>query len=147
MCFYIQDSRPNPLVAKKDIICYKYGTVGPDFKGEEVFYSRYQNYCYRFGEETKRVLVLRVKRDSVPYITVGYHSYSNKKTARHHVTSCRRHITRVNQYRQERLGMGPSEDPLTIKVVECIIPKGTRYCYNSEYHEYVSEQIIIQSIL
>lgn len=148
MCFYIQDSRPGPLVAKKDIICYKYGNVRSDFAGEEVFCSRYQNYYYRFGKKTERV-PMAMRCPSVPwppYITTGYHSYSNKKIACHHVTLCRQHITRNNQIRQD-WGFDPSEDPLTIKVVKCIIPKGVQYYYNSETCEYVSEQIIVESIL
>ena len=148
MCFHVQNSRPDPLIAKKDIICYKYGTVGPDFGGEEVFRSRYQNHYYRFGKETERVPVRKrcglFPRDM--YITIGYHSYSNKKTARRHVNFCRQQIIRVNQSRQD-LGLVPSEDPLPIKVVKCIIPKGVMYYYNSKTHEYVSEQIIVESIL
>lgn len=148
MCFYVQVSRPDPLVAKKDIICYKYGIVCLDFEEEEVFRSRFQGYYYRFGKETERV-PLRKQYGFFPWdleITRGYHSYSNKKTARYDATLCRQEITKVNQFRQDR-GTGPSEDPSTIKVVQCIIPKGTTYYYNSKAHEYVSEQIIIQSIL
>lgn len=148
MCFYIQDSRPDPLVAEKDIVCYKYGTVHPDFEGEEVFCSRYQNYHYRFGKENERVPVT-VRRSSIPfpsYINVGYHSYSCKETAQVSATRCQQRITDINQHQESR-GFGPVEDPLAVKVVKCIIPEGTVYYYNSDNQEYVSEQIIIESIL
>lgn len=60
-------------------------------------------------------------------VNIGYHSYSSKKAV----------LMTYNSifFKSNRI------------IVRCIIPEGTDYYYNSQYHEYVSNKIKIIDII
>lgn len=86
----------------------------------DIFISPYLHYFYRLNILYRSEL----KPSSDNTIDIGFHSYSCKKYA----------TSRLIKDRYEVLAKG-------------IIPKGSRYYYNPDDHEYVSNQIIIQEVI
>ena len=82
------------------------------------FLSPYQGKFYNLNKLYRS----KLECSSCHTIDVGLHSYSCKKRAKY----CR----------------VPGE-----VVTKGIIPKGSRYYYNSYNHEYVSNQIIVQEVI
>lgn len=120
MCFTVHPKYPDVKVAKRDIVCYKYG-----HSDGIVFISFCRDFAYEFG----KVYSQRKRRwpcgfvsssRSPSYIEEGFHSFSNKKAI-------------------AGLFVGTK--------VKCIIPKGAKYFYNPDAKEYVSNQIIIKEII
>jgi len=134
MCFFIHKDYPNPLIASKNIPCYKLLDIcdcGIDIgvwenkikKGDII--SPYQNTLYfkrkKWYRKTKdKVLMLvdslHLSNKYIVYtIDRGLHSYSTEEVAR------------SNKYDH--------------KVYKAIIPIGTTYYYNPLSKEYVSEAL------
>ena len=126
MCFTVHKRYPNPLVAKRDIVCYKTMFSSP---GKEVFASMYRGFKYEIGKEYSLGKELRVRYETGDFTCVvyrdireGFHSFSNKK----------------------ELSDAASESYSRVK---CIIPEGSTYYYNPDDREYVSDRIrIIEEI-
>ena len=122
MCFIIDEKRPYKLTAKRDITCYKvlnkdYTSIVKYFQYEP---GKIHKGCIGKPEESSK--------GSIKTIDIGFHSFSNKRTARLTI----RDYLRNKFYRV---------------IVKCIIPKGSEYYYNSNFKEYVSNKIIIKGIL
>lgn len=110
MCFFIDEKHPNKKIAKKDITCYKILSKS--------WNSYYRNFKYELDTIYECPSSLFIEKSGPSdIITLGFHSYSNKKEA-----------------------IGVCGDRFAI-IVKCIIPKGTEYYYNSKYKEYVSNKI------
>lgn len=73
MCFYIHEKFPKPLIAKKDIVCWKVGEVKAGLFAPEW----HLNFFYREGKR-KRKVRLEVERAE---ISRGYHSYTTRAHA------------------------------------------------------------------
>jgi len=115
MCFTISEKFPQPLVAKRDITCYKLVFDKGGWRTRTGYEAACQRYAYYPGRRTKRVVIkpLIVEKN----IYEGYHSYRSLK---------------VVKKEQKRW----CDDLVPIKL---IIPKGTTYYKNDR--EYVSERL------
>lgn len=80
--------------------------------------STTMDFYYVFKRKNKKVKLI----PKFGEINNGYHSYSSKKMTYINMTKLR-------------------------LVVECVIPKDTLYYFNPDYHEYVSENIIVNKII
>jgi len=126
MCFYVP-KRQRIKIAENDITCYKIVEVCSNTK---TLRSQFLGFFYNFKEtykikkefpQYKKVdLITKSKR----VIDKGFHSYIEMSY------SHRSHF--------------PSN---FTKIVECIIPKGSKYHVNEEMNEYVSESIKIIKLL
>ena len=124
MCFVIINSIEE--IADQDIVCYKamYG------EGINYMKSYDRKYQYDFNKFNKRIELKPHlyeyqpgKFEKYTRISEGYHSYSS--------------IDIIYEYHKE-------EDN-KIMIVECVIPKGTKYYFNEDHKCYVSENIIIKN--
>jgi len=124
MCFHIDyTNHPKIKVAGCNIACYKTGRLQPItlisdniLVTKRKFISSVRDFYYNFNEIYKtKFFSTEIKRGG---INKGFHSYRSKPN--------------VGSYYNN------------IIVVKCIIPKGTKYFYNSFKEEYVSEAIIIK---
>lgn len=124
MCFIIDRSSPNPLIADRDITCYKEGILKRRDDPEQVFVSPIQGYIYRFQELQPEVKLGPIQKGSI-YIYEGYHSYHPCHTILQSFTS-----------------------GVDLRVLaKCIIPKGSTYYYNPWYLEYVSNRIVVLEVI
>jgi len=114
MCFTISEKFPKPLVAKRDITCYKLVFGKGEWRTRTGYEAACQRYAYYPGRTTKKV---DIKPSLYNEVDEGYHSY--------------RSLREVNK--QKPIW---SADLVTLKM---IIPKGTLYYKNDS--EYVSERI------
>lgn len=119
MCFYIDSKHPNKRKAKKDINCYKILCKS--------WHSSIQGFQYVPGKTYSDDDALKCTRWYINEIHRGYHSYSSKKAALRVYNSIFIKNSRI--------------------IVKCIIPEGSDYYYNSQYHEYVSNKIKIIDII
>lgn len=118
MCFYVHKDHSKAKIAKEDIIVFK--SIYEN--NEAIFYD----YQYEVGIKNPRV---KLKTHKTIYDNIviyeGYHSYDLQQKT------------------------GYNGDPRVIerrekKEVNFIIPKGTKYYFNPDHLEYVSETIIMQ---
>lgn len=123
MCFLIlTDSKAygEELTASKDIVCYK---MLEKSIGGEVYMSPYQNELY-FKINTKAKSITKtsslIASPWTSQINIGLHTYSNKKYARKKLCTDRAFF-------------------------KAIIPKGSKYYYNPEDSEYVSDKLIVET--
>jgi hypothetical protein len=117
MCFIIDDEHPKIKIAKKDIICYKRFNATDSVK--EIFISTYQNCRYYIGEIKESEIIF----SGFHIIDIGLHSYSTLETAKE------------KKWNKSEF------------LAKCIIPKDSKYYYNSYDHEYVSNQLkVIEKI-
>ena len=86
------------------------------------FTSPYKGKLYKLNKLYKSSICITMTICKTPIITKGLHSYSCKRFA----------IRQMNSY-----GI----------LVKGIIPKGSKYYYNPDRHEYVSNQIILQEVI
>ena len=125
MCFYIHPKHQEKKIAKRDIVCYKYGRVTK--AGNKFSPSCYTGFYYPFGEKVEQ------KGNRWPYIHTyrgffpkriekGFHSYSNKKAIKGF----------TKRY---------------YNIVKCIIPKGTEYFYDPKTKTYVSRALVVQEVI
>ena len=117
MCFEIHPDYPEALIAKRDILCYK---VLNQNKLRDDISSPFQLDPY-FSKSSQDITVTKtVKKiqrfDSAIY--EGLHTFSN--------------YLRTWEWSRDTFG-----------VYFAIIPKGTKYYYNSNKKEYVSEKLIV----
>lgn len=113
MCFYIHNKHKKVKIAEKNITCYK----RLENHSPKYFRSPIQKYKYEKGSlyyEDSLGL-----RRGFPVIEVGIHSYSTLEEARDNWTD------------------------YGYKIVKCTIPKGSKYYYNPDYSEYVSDHLKI----
>lgn len=120
MCFYIHNKHKEQKAATKDILCYKV----LNGLGKKTFYSpfRVKRYDLSPGKSFKSKLV--IPYEGAAYINVGLHSYTVAKKAR---------AIRKNW-----------DDG---KIMQFVIPKGTRYYFNPAKKEYVSAAIKFKKII
>ena len=115
MCFHIHSSYLEELTAKEDIACYK--LLYPSLRSICEGYQYSLNTIFELNHD------LRVDQDQ-DYggtITKGYHSYTTIEAT---LASNLRHSMH--------------------EIFACIIPSGSKYYYNPDREEYVSNQIIIK---
>lgn len=121
MCFVKENIHTKPLVAHRDIICYK--TLAPTKKKKELT-SVYQGFTYKIGanyfEQTFQHKAEEAIKNGWCALYWGMHSYTSKVEA------------------MKRFG------PL---VVKCIIPKGSLYYKNRELKEYISASLTIVEVI
>lgn len=117
MCFKIDEKRPNKLIAKRDITCYK---ITDHSSPKNRFSSEWQYFLYILGKLYKIKIGEPNGRAEIRY---GFHSYSSKRQL-----SNRWWVD--DDYR-----------------VVCIIPKNSEYYYNANKQQYVSNQIIIKGFI
>lgn len=113
MCFTIDIKHPKKKIARKDKICYKLVTKINSKTFKPLFYN---NKGFRY-------IINKLYQTFFTYclssIKSRFHSYSTLERATYH----------------------KEHDITTGIIVECKIPKGAEYYYNSRDKEYVSNQI------
>ena len=122
MCLYITE-HPKQMTAKEDIKCYKVLEAYPTYdkgkiiEGETIYISPYQDMQYYLGGTIREES--RVKREyedefgELPMISEGcLHTFTNLDQA-------------IDFVKQRRYPLYPVHQEWV--VVECIIPKGTKY--------------------
>ena len=128
MC-WTSSKPPVRRIAKEGIYTYK---VVYDY-GEFICYSLIMGFVYEYYKlytQNKAIMPLRVARTNKWMIEEGFHSYRTWLTAKEAF---------------EKFSTDPSIRK-RIKIVQCIIPKGTTF-YKNEKDEIVSDRIIINRIL
>lgn len=133
MCFYIEQSNKSEKTASMDILCFK--IVSADCSNwhgnlfdNHIKYDRYKLYHAKYYDGT-RLSNLSVTSeypdDTRKIINEGIHSYSvnNKNGCSHLYTSVGLNFRFIK------------------KVLFFVIPKGSKYYYNSERYEYVSVNV------
>ena len=119
MCFTISDNKQwnKPRIAKKDIIVWKvFGSISEDY-----CISQFLDFSYTYNIQYNTVFTYsnrKIELKDTKNIEQGFHSYSKKAVKMFYKNGKRR-------------------------TIKCIIPKGTRYYYNPEELEYVSNSIIV----
>lgn len=114
MCFTISEKFPKPLVAKRDITCYKLVFGKGEWRTHKGYEAAVQSYAYYPGRTTKKV---DIKPSLYNEIDEGYHSYRSLK------------VLKEEQKRWDDSLIG----------IKMIIPKGTLYYKNDR--ECVSERL------
>ena len=114
MCFKVSEKFPDPIVAKRDIPCYK-SVFNKGWRAKNGYEAAVQRYAYFVGRTSKRVPLLT---KYALLINEGYHSYRNLKIAK-----C-----------EHKMWLDGA-----LIIVKMVIPKGTVYYKNDK--EYVSERI------
>lgn len=117
MCFTVHDKHPFPKISFFNKRCYKVVIIRND-----IIYSFYMDYKYILNKKMRRVKL----RPFIGLINSGYHSYSNFNKAH-----CMSMSSRLKEAR----------------IIECVIPRFSKYYYNPETEEYVSSSIIVKRIL
>lgn len=118
MCFNVSVKNQKPLVAKRDITCYKLVFNKGEWGNHNGYEAACQEYAYYLGRTTKRVVIKPTERtEQLPIILKGYHSYRSLKVLK-----------------EEQLKWHSDLIPMKM-----IIPKGTIYYKNDR--EYVSERL------
>lgn len=133
---------PEVKTAEEDIKTFKVICRNSDSE----LYSYFFYESYSIGE-IKRKIILHHELSSNSYtyfIHKGYHSYDKSIKYKYYDG-----IIKVGDLLEIYSPNGPLSSMFvfsTLCIVECTIPKGTKYCLN-EGGEYVSEQIIVDKIL
>lgn len=119
MCFIIHPDYSKPLIADKNILCFKKGTLAWTgiYDIHRVFVSLFRGHIYRFQEPQPKIEL----NSEGGFILEGYHSY----TPEHTLVSL------------------PACCFVSITLVKCIIPRGSTYYYNPDTHEYVSSSLMV----
>jgi hypothetical protein len=119
MCFYIHQDHIDAKIAENDITCYKILTrkknkdlVSPYIGSEVILGEKVEQKLERYGFS----------------IDIGIHS-------------CSTFLSAVKRRFEMWAGTHCCEPGKKI-IIKCIIPKGTKYYYNPEDKEYVSEAMI-----
>lgn len=118
MCFNIHPKHTTELIAQEDIKVKKYYHLG-----ESHYESPWQNHKVEAGKLYTEPAYGEIKTDMFGYdiINKGFHSYDLEVNDR-------------DSYYRSYHNSHP---------IECTIPKGTRYYYNPDDMEYVSEALLI----
>lgn len=127
MCFFIHSKHPGEKITKQDITCYK--TFDSDARSQNQYgkyvRSMHRSFNYKIG----------VLYELDGYMNVIYNWFWNRKVIDVGLHS----HTNLNSAKIDALNDG--------LIYECIIPKGSRYYYNPQTEEYVSDQIIIKKLV
>ena len=115
MCFNVDKKHPHARTAKRAIVCFK--VVNRDLC------SYYQGFGHEYGFLAKSRLKKEKRGTNGTCIYMGFHSYTCFEAA-------------MKEYRCKL-----SYDPI---VVRCLLPRGTRYYYDSCDHEFVSNRIVVE---
>ena len=129
MCFYVDSKYPNKQIAKRDIICYK--VLWNDYKSAFHFKLYKLNKLYKVRIEKPYFC------NDTYLIDRGFHSYSSLKKA------VRERVYTVN-LADYSSGYSKKFALKEFVIVKCMIPKDSKYYYNSKEKEYVSNQIVIK---
>jgi hypothetical protein len=117
MCFTIHPTHSEPLIAKKNIVCYKIlqddglNKISPYY--DEIYFKK-GGSCEYVNKEIDDFSFSTNFETFERCINQGLHVYSSIKKANDEV------------------------DHLNESVYKCVIPKGTKYYYNPADNEYVS---------
>ncbi|MFH1610529.1 MAG: hypothetical protein ABIA91_01435 [Patescibacteria group bacterium] len=121
MCFTVHHLHPKTKVAEKNIVCwkilYKRNNKSP-YHEFEYNLTKTNTITVKGAKNNRLTSLTKKRRYGYPKIDAGLHSYSSYHKA--HLNS---------RYFTER------------KIVQFIIPKGTKYYYNPYREEYVSLQL------
>ena len=120
MCFYLQTKNRKMKIATEDILCLK------QLNREGHYYNAIHYYIPYFTEYRKTPLELEVENfsRSSNQINKGLHTFCHTNA---------RNYQEFNKYYRR----------YTFKA---IIPKGTKFYYNSDKGEYVSLKIIVEPV-
>lgn len=142
MCLEVK--KPEIIVAKEDMVCYKVMMEHYGDKGAWV--SPYQGMAYKEGrayELEKQLQLLDSKFGNIkdyPYIVEeGFHSFANLSDA----------LQFLNVY-EARCPWCMDASRHAYVIVKCIIPKGTTYAeglffdWGNKFHSFCSEKIICE---
>ena len=134
---------PKAKIAEKNIKTFKVMYRG--LEDEELF-SYFFYKLYSIGKITSKIILSYEKFDSSYYIHAGYHSYDiNIKWKYYYNSEEDAYMVKIGNV--EEYYIEPFSDIFhTLCIVECTIPKSSKY-YLNEKGEYVSEQIIVDKIL
>jgi len=138
MCFQIREGYEKELLATEDIICYKRLSYAKDEYHFNInYFERDMNKDYDDYNPFDFISPFRLEKyslgeiksiqgnligNSLGEIHVGLHSYSSAIHANFFKSSYE-------------------------MIYECIIPKGSKYYYNPNHNEYVSNQLIVMKNL
>lgn len=111
MC--LATNQTEPLVAKKDITCYK--VVYPAKAGDGVFHSEFRNFEYSLG--TRYAEKEFPGTVAVHAVHKGFHSYRTIEVAR-------------------------IRESAPLVLLKCVIPKGSRYYESYTRDQYCSDTLI-----
>ena len=126
MCFIIDENYPDEQISKEDIVCYKILIVSDADHHQIVSPVRHHLW---FNTRKKEASVKKTATIAIAVydkIHEGLHSYSTLAKAKLEVLS--------------RWYIGNNA-----RIYEAIIPVGTKYFYNSDDREYVSESLIVNT--
>lgn len=117
MCFQIDPRYKEVLIAKRPIIVYKRFRGEINVESNKCYMSPYQMFIYEKGETYFEDAAF-VDKCSFFGISIGLHSYS-------------------------ALDMAKYQRANSEIIVPCVIPKGSKYYYNSIRKEYISDTLTI----
>jgi hypothetical protein len=120
-----------PMIAEKDIICYKFLRQRESRGGLKTFHAPYQGNRYLFGKLNTYV---QVKLDYDDEVEEGYHSFAKLKDA---------YETAESRNRVHSFDLSKRRDFVFV----CVIPKGTPY-FEGEFRgrvSYASSQLKVLS--
>ena len=133
MCFYINNLDPNPLVAQKDITCYKVMDNMGAHSGyyRSLVYPKQNNDYYFHIADTmipdKLGLPIEYERD-----------YQGEyKCVNHGIHS------KITIFNAMNMAYPKNYEWYDRAVIKCIIQKGTTFYQNLDTMEYVSEKLIL----
>lgn len=144
MCFYIDKLHPEEQIATENITCYK--ILKPKQTKFDKFLHRkkivaplWDNYIYWVANKKtpaeilkKHIGELKIDCTINQRIEEGLHSIATLDAAK--------------SYRSEFLSYA-HHNPENWRIYEAYIPKGSKYYYNSEEKEYVSNEIVVKTKL
>jgi len=128
MCFYVHNKHLKEKTAKRNITCYKVFSSYDINSNQHGKYIRsyYRSFNYKFGTHYELDGYINPLLDANGYpsiINVGLHSYTSLEKTKKIISEMASYYKKI--------------------IIPCIIPKGSKYYYNPEDGEYVSDQIII----
>jgi hypothetical protein len=134
MCLTTKQTKP--YIAEEDIICYKFGFIEKKNK----FRSTTMNFSYKFKKlYTLRKNLLKNKITIREFIKALVNNIHKRKSE----------YIRENSYFDIHYGFHSLLCPIILslssstKMIECIIPKGSKYYIDYMNSEYVSNKIIL----
>lgn len=145
MCFTIHDNHKEITKSNEDITCYKvmveYVTQPIIYKSIYQSFEYEQGYIYhtkignpQYSNKLYSVAYLydqETHKRKIDSINEGFHSYSTFEEAYNNLDIC--------PFNFENGPMIKSKS-----IVQCIIPKGSKFYYNPDEKQYVSERIKIE---
>ena len=132
MCFYIDPKNKRKKTAKEDIVCYKNFKTNIRKNNIESIYFEY--FWEIEKQETTEIGNIVIEHNPIKEEAVihkGFHSFSSKAFTEAH-------------NKLAGLFYTVTDNTSYVITYECVIPKGSKYYYNSRDEEYVSNCMIIK---